>query len=264
MQHNLPFSTQYYGQQKQQPKRPKRLGKKPLVFIVVLFFVLIFVAVFVESPLSKVRTITVSGTSQVDPADVIKYSGIEKGESIWKVHAGEVEQQVTSKLPLIQKVDVSAHYVTGQVEIAVAEKSFAAVYISNAKQYRVLNDGTIFDQIPLGSAINMPIISADTMEDVSIGQKLKNKQLDVLCSQIFNLPPGLLQLVSEIHVNSDDTWTAFMKDGNEVIMPSGTLNQNLKPYPDFKKQLEDKKQPPGTIHIYNGQPVYHPYDTKGT
>jgi cell division protein FtsQ len=261
MQQNLPYLRPY--QQTQQ--KTKRSNKKSLALIVLFFFILL-IAIFLESPLSKIRSITVSGASQVQVRDILNDSGLEVGESIWKVHGGEVEQRILSKLPLIQKVDVQTHFLTGHVELAVAEKSFAAVYISNAKLFRVLNDGTIFDQIPLGSAIDKPIISADKMEEVNVGEKLQNPQLITLCGEIDKLPPSILQMVSEVHVNTDDTWTVFMKDGNEVILPSGTLEKNLKPYPDYKKQLEDKKMPPGTIHIYNGTPVYHPYDSneKGT
>ncbi|UOF89159.1 FtsQ-type POTRA domain-containing protein [Fodinisporobacter ferrooxydans] len=248
-----------YQQPKKQPNRPNR---KALIFVV-LFFICAAAAIFVESPLSKVRTIQVIGAKQVPADQILQWSQVQKGESIWKVHAAEIQAQIKKHLPLIQRVDVATHYLTGRVDIAVAEKSIAAVYISNAKMYQILNDGTVFAEIPLGSAADKPIISEDKMEQVKVGQKLANSQLAVICSQVGNVAPFVSEQISEIHVNADNTWTVFMKDGNEIELPSGTLETNMKLYPDIQKSIADKKLPPGMIHVYAGKLVYSPFQTNG-
>ena len=137
-------------------QRRKKANRR-LIMLLALFFILIAGVVYFQSPLSKVKNITVSGNESYSYEQIVDKSEISLQSNVWKISRNDIEQKL-KKLQEIKQATVKVR-LPNTVTIEIQEFSRLA-YISKGKGfYPVLENGNILggkqiDEIP----VNAPIL----------------------------------------------------------------------------------------------------------
>ena len=189
-------------------QRRKKANRR-LILIAVLFFMLIAFIVYFQSPLSHVKTITISGNQVHSDKEITSSAGINNDTNIWNVQGKAIEDKL-NELPEMKKAEVKIHF-PNTVVIKIQELKRIA-YISKGKSFfPVLENGQVLDEkqttdLPL----NAPVLYSFSENDV----------LKEMMDSLEQLPVEVLNSISEIHYDPKKTdlyhISLFMNDGNEV------------------------------------------------
>ena len=223
-------------------QRRKKANRR-LIMLLALFFILIAGIIYFQSPLSKVKEITVSGNHSYTSEQIVEKSGLSLEFNIWKVNRGEIEKKL-EKIEEIENATVNVK-LPNTVGIKVEEYDRLA-YISKGKSfYPVLENGHILwkkqiEEIP----VNAPIL---------IGFK-EGKVLDEMLASLEELPEVVINSISEIHskpVKTDKYLIKlYMNDGFEVNATLRTFSEKMAHYPSIVSQLDPEKK--GVIDLEVG------------
>jgi cell division protein FtsQ len=223
-------------------QRRKKANRR-LIVLLALFFILIAGVIYFQSPLSKVKNITVSGNHSYDNDQIVNKSGISLRTNVWQINRDEAEKELES----IQEVKNATVKVNlpNTVEIKINEYKRLA-YISKGKNfYPVLENGNILgekkiDEIP----VNAPIL---------IGFK-EGKVLDEMIASLEDLPEVVINSISEVHSKPAETdrflIKLYMNDGFEVNASLRTFSEKMAHYPSIVSQLDPAKK--GVIDLEVG------------
>lgn len=220
----------------------KKKANRRLIFYLSIFFFLISIIVYLQSPLSHVKHINVKGNVHITDDEIIKLSGITDRSNIWMLDFQTVEKSIQSnpivdlaevdrKLPWTIQIDIKEHFVVGYLN---EEREF----------YPVLSNGEVLKD--KGTNIyngNSPILFNFNEDDA--------EYLHRLAEELNKLPKNIVNLISEIH------WIPTEKDKNKIhlymtdgYMVDGTIrdfSEKMKVYPSIVSQLEPGAL--GIIHI---------------
>jgi cell division protein FtsQ len=223
-------------------QRRKKANRR-LIMLLALFFILIASVIYFQSPLSKVKEITISGNESYSDDYIVEKSGLSLDSNVWKIRKSEVEDNL-EKVQEIKQANVNVK-LPNMVEIELEEYSRLA-YISKGKNfYPVLENGNILgekqiDEIP----VNAPIL---------IGFK-EGKVLDEMIASLEELPDVVINSISEIHSQPVKTdkyrIKLYMNDGFEVNATLRTFSDKMAHYPSIVSQLDPSKK--GVIDLEVG------------
>ena len=223
-------------------QRRKKANRR-LIMLLALFFILIAGVIYFQSPLSKVKEITVSGNESYSYEQIVGKSGLSFESNVWKISKGEVEEN----LEKIQEVKQATVDIKLPNTVAIELEEYRRLaYISKGKNfYPVLENGNILgekqiDEIP----VNAPIL---------IGFK-EGKVLDEMIASLEELPEVVINSISEIHsqpVKTDKFLIKlYMNDGFEVNATLRTFSDKMAHYPSIVSQLDPSKK--GVIDLEVG------------
>src|SRR5690625_1258685 len=97
----------------------KKKANRRLIFYLSIFFFLLSIIVYLQSPLSHIKTITVKCHSFLDEETIIQQSGLSKQTNIWVMNQAKTEK-ILQKHPIIASVEVKRK-LPWTVEILVQE-----------------------------------------------------------------------------------------------------------------------------------------------
>ncbi|KIY20707.1 MULTISPECIES: cell division protein FtsQ/DivIB [Mesobacillus] len=223
-------------------ERRKKANRR-LTMLLALFFLLIAGIIYFQSPLSKVKEITVSGNHSYTFDQMVERTGLSLETNIWKINKGEVEKKLES---IAEIKNATVHVkLPNTVEIKIEENDRLA-YISKGKSfYPVLENGHILgekqmDEIP----VNAPILIGFNEGEV----------LDEMLASLEKLPEEVINSISEIHSKPEKTdqylIRLYMNDGFEVNATLRTFSEKMTHYPSIVSQLDPNKK--GVIDLEVG------------
>ncbi|KMY53539.1 cell division protein FtsQ [Bacillus sp. FJAT-27231] len=232
-------------------KLRKRKTNRRLIFIISLFFLIVLAVAYFQSPLSKIAFIQVEGNALTPKAEIIAKSGVQEGDSIWKVEAKQTEKKLESD-PKIHQADVSIVF-PNRVKISVKEQQKLAYLAKGKKLFPVLNNGAILREAVDGTPEQLPVLY-----DFKAG-----KELDQLMSSLEQLPAEIVNSISEIYYAPKKTDSLhvqlFMNDGYEVSATLKTFSEKMIYYPMIVSQLDPNIK--GIIDLEVGS-YFKPYDSE--
>lgn len=246
------------------PAESKRKPNRKALFLLVLFFLIVMAALFLTSPLSKIRSIEVVGNNQVAKEDILKSSGISIGMNFWQVKPKETDLKIREQVMLVSKADVAVHF-PGKVVIAVAEKPVAAILIlKGGTFYCLLSDGTVFDKIQNNNGTSLPLLISERGFQVEIGKRIADSDVQKFCEQIVKVDRSVLDHISDFQILKGDLWSArsIEPEGFELRFPPGDINMTLNVFVKFwKERLTGKHS--GIIYIYGPDEAwYQPFSSQ--
>lgn len=112
-------------------KKKKRFKKRLKILCILLIFVLI--GFYFMSDLSKVKSITVSGNTEIKTEDIIKQSSISQSSYYMFINKSQISQKIKD-MGMIKKVDVGVDWL-GNVVIEVEEAQKVAYCEIGKKTY---------------------------------------------------------------------------------------------------------------------------------
>jgi cell division protein FtsQ len=214
-------------------QRRKKANRR-LILMILLFFTLILCIIYFQSPLSKVKTVTVNGNESYTTEEIKRKSGITSDTNIWIV---DTEETVTrlEKLPEIETAEVAVR-LPSSVNIKLNEYKKLAYLSRGNKFFPVLENGDILavgqtDDIP----VNAPILFGFE----------EGESLDEMIASLETLSVEIVGTISEIHYNPSETdryrILLFMNNGFEVNATLTSFSEKMALYPSIISQLDRSK-----------------------
>ncbi len=232
---------------------------------IIVFFVGISIAVYIRSPLAKVKAIVVQGAVNLSVSQILNDTGITVGESLFQVPATSAEHRLLADYPILYQAVSKRNFISQKVIISLREKVVAGILAVNGTLYRILTDGTVLDKDTTGVGVSAPIITTSSPVSVSLGEKLTDPSLLSICSQLPGLPLSVAQQLSELQVENfqeNAVILAFTRDGYEIRMPVQGIAGSMALYEDIHQKLLRQHIAPGLIDVMNGHTaVYQPYQS---
>lgn len=218
--------------------RKKRANRKLLIYLSIFFF-LIMIIVYLESPLSNIQDVEVSGNVIMDELEIIKQSGLSESVNIWMINQSYVEEQIL-KQPIVKSVEVNRK-LPQSVEIIVEEYSIVGFILEDGKSLPVLSNGDVVNTDGSTLMSNAPILNKFTDE-----QYLKR-----MADELTELPEQILNLISEIIWEPTDKnkykIILYMNDGFTVNATIRNFANKMEAYPSIVSQLDPNEK--GIVHM---------------
>ncbi|WP_077326015.1 cell division protein FtsQ/DivIB [Virgibacillus siamensis] len=218
----------------------KKKANRRLIFYLSVFFILISIIVYLQSPLSHVKTIEVDGNSYTSDKQIKELSGISDDTNIWMINEEDVVRTV-GKNPIVKSVDVSKDF-PWTIKIQVSEYDYVGYIKKNGNYFPVLGNGSILADLKKETANG----DAPIMLDFSNEKYLKN-----MANQLNKLPDSILKLISEIHWKpTDDNQNKILLYMNDGYIVDGTIREfaeKMKSYPSIVSQIQPGKK--GIVHL---------------
>lgn len=239
--------------------------KRSIVYTVSipLFFVVVLSAIYMESPLAKVKTVEVSGNANISAAAILRDANIRAGENLFQIPIARATQRLLADFPLLKSVAIARDFFSQSVAIDVKERALAGILEAGGTLYQVLADGVVLDRDPAGVGANQPIVSTSAPLAVSLGQKLTNPNLLAVCRQLPQLPQSDLQRLSQLDIqpyHGHMSILAFTRDGFEIRMPVAHLATSMRLYDAIHSRLMSLGVAPGLVDLVTSKTgIYRPY-----
>lgn len=218
----------------------KKKANRRLVFYLSIFFLLLSVIVYLQSPLSHVKQIEIKGNSFVTEKEVNERSGITEKTNIWTINKKKIAKQLTEH-PAIASVKVKRS-LPRTVEISLKEQKVVGYIREDNEYYPILENAQILKDY------GQKVVKGDAPLLINFTE---DKYLQLMTEQLKQLPNGILNLISEVHwapsKENKNKVSLYMNDG---FMVAGTIRNFAKKmdvYPSIVSQLDPNKK--GIIHI---------------
>lgn len=217
----------------------KKKANRRLIFYLSIFFILISIIVYLQSPLSHIKHIKVQGNQFLSTEEVIDLSELTTTTNIWTVDWTSAEKAIEQH-QVIHSADV-IRKLPWTVNIQLKEYGHIGYIKQNEKYYPILENGEIVQSINQSTIGDAPLLSNFTNE----------KYLSNMSKELHQLPDSIVDLISEI------SWQPTEKNKNKIILymndgylVDGTIkefSEKMKAYPSIVAQLEPGEE--GIIHI---------------
>src|SRR3954471_9776877 len=135
----------------------RRKANRRLIILLFLFFTMIAVVAYVQSPLSHVKKVTVKGNELLSTNEVIKTSTISTKTNIWSVRKNIAAKNL-EKMNVIKKAEVKIKW-PNTVMIEIEERNKIAYIKSDKSYYPVMENGMVLkDREVAEIPVNAPIL----------------------------------------------------------------------------------------------------------
>ena len=209
-------------------KRRRKTNKK-FLFVFTIFVVALIVILYFQSPLSRIKEITISGATLHDQTFYKERSGLLVDEPLWGFRTQSVENSLLEH-DVVKDVSITRKW-PNHIEINVSEWGTIA-YIEDKGNYNLLmENGELFPSEMLSPESDVPVLNGFDNPEI-------RKQMSV---QLMKLESDVYYLISEILFTGTEedmeSLTIYMDDGYEVRAIIPTFSQKMDYYPDVTAQL---------------------------
>lgn len=197
-------------------------------FIIVGLF-----AIYMATPLSKVREVTVHGSELTTNQAIIDASKLDDKVLIpgLALHEGKVEHRVASKFPEIKTVKLRIHRMR-DVSLTVTEYKASGYYHDKKGYHLIMSTGKVLPGASETPKLGMPVFTG-------FGRGRALRQISKLLDQF---PPAISRDVSEVVLSRGGgnpyQITIAMNDGNRIVADQRTILKKIKYYPSMVAQIK--------------------------
>ncbi|WP_066368315.1 cell division protein FtsQ/DivIB [Neobacillus fumarioli] len=215
-------------------QRRKKANRR-LVFLLLLFFLMILVVAYTQSPLSRVKNITVTGSELYSDHEIIRETGLSLKTNIWTVKSTAIEAKL-KQLPEVKSAAVTIQW-PNSILIQIKEHKKAAYLKQGNYYYPIMENGKILKNYKMDKITGNSPILFDFKEGAI---------LNMMVNGLKNLPNEIVNSISEIHFTPTKTdpyhISLFMNDGFEVSATLTNFSNKMVHYPSIISQLDPKKK----------------------
>lgn len=217
----------------------KKKANRRLIFYLSIFFFLISIIVYLQSPLSNVKTIEVTGNTLLTDEEVIDLSGLTTSTNVWSLNKKKSRKQMEEH-PAIQEVHVKRS-LPRTVQIEVEELTHIGYVQEEKTAYPVLLNGQVLTSMEVNLTGDAPLLVGFTDEEM----------LERMAAELAEVPTSIYNLISEVHwVPTEDNAykiTLYMNDGFIVYGTLRNFANKMEVYPSIIAQLDEGVK--GIIHV---------------
>jgi cell division protein FtsQ len=238
---------------KLQQQRKQKTNRRLISFLSI-FFLLILLVIYFQSPLSKVSSITVKGNVHVESEKIIEMSKITTSNGFWNINTTKTSQLIEEHLQ-IKQATVEKKF-PNHIVLKVDEYESIAYLEENGAFKPILENGQVLKDRTVKVPADAPVLINWNQE----------KNVNEMINELKKLSPSILNSISEIHhtPNKTDPWLVhlYMNDGFEVMASVRTFSKKMNTYTKIVSQLDENSN--GIIHLEVGSyfESYTPIESK--
>src|SRR5690625_305553 len=217
----------------------KKKANRRLIFYLSIFFLLISVIIYLQSPLSNVNRIKVTGNDVISNEDIIELSNLSADSNIWVINFRNVEEAI-EKHSLIDKVEVKRQ-LPQSVHIKVKEHKIVGYTKKDSQYFPVLESGEVVTNHQINNKGDGPILNNFDDEEY----------LKRIATELSEIPDYIFNLISEVSWKPTEKnkykVVLYMNDGFIVHATIRNFSSKMKTYPSIIAQLDPKEK--GIVHM---------------
>jgi len=217
----------------------KKKANRRLLFYLAVFFVLISIIVYLQSPLSHIKQIDINDNYVLSKEDVIKISDVALDTNIWMLNTGSTKKKVENH-PVIESVTVKRK-LPFTVEINVNEHHIVGFLKEESMYHPVLENGMIITKSNIPYTGNNPLLTNFDHDDY----------LTRMAIELNEVPEDIFNLISEVSWEPTEKnkhkIVLYMNDGFIVHSTMRDFADKMKSYPSIVSQLDEGEK--GIIHM---------------
>ncbi|KRN58688.1 cell division protein FtsQ/DivIB [Limosilactobacillus secaliphilus] len=221
-------------------------NRRRFISVIIPFAVILLIALYIISPLNKVKTVTVTGNHDLSSREIQQITNIKPGRYIYNVvkEPNAALKRGQQKNPQLKDVKIER---TGwrSVKVTVSEYPVIGVINRQGKQQVLLGNGKY--RSPDGPLTNFVTYSNFEKSPV---------HLKITAEEIGTLPEAIRHSISDASFAptklNPDRIRLLMNDGNTVYVTADQLGKKMKYYP----QIVTKMQGNGVIDLQYGAYSY--------
>ncbi|HLR73609.1 MAG TPA: cell division protein FtsQ/DivIB [Pseudogracilibacillus sp.] len=217
----------------------KKKANRRLIIYLFIFFLLIAVIVYLQSPLSHIKTINVNQNDVLSDEEIIKESGLKINTNIWMYKKGKTIKALETH-PMIESATIHRS-LPSTVEINIKEQKIIGFLKEKSAYHPVLKNGMIIREEDIPYKGEAPILQEFKDDDY----------LNHMASELDELPNDLFNLISQVSWKPTDknkyNIELYMNDGFIVHSSMKDFAKKMKSYPSIVSQLD--KDDKGIIHM---------------
>jgi len=223
-------------------ERKKKTNRR-LIFYLSIFFLLVSLVVYLQSPLSNIKTIKVTGNAVLSNEEIIKLSGLTDQTNIWSINKNEISE-ILQENPMVSDATVKRS-LPQTVEITVDEFTLVGFLKKDENYIPVIEDGDIIkDRQTKKVNGEAPLLFNFT----------EKEYLEKMATELQQLPASISNLISEVYweptEENKNKILLYMNDGYVVSSTIRDFSGKMTVYPSIVSQLEPGVK--GIIHIGGG------------
>lgn len=218
----------------------KKKANRRLIFYLFIFFFLVTIIVYLQTPLSDIKNISIHGNNLLEEEEILEMSGLEISQNIWAINKRKIKKRL-DKHPLVKEVSITRQ-LPWEITVNLTEYQHIG-YIKKKKSfYPILSDGTVI----------MEKENTHIRGDAPLLINFKEKKyLEEMTQELSQLPVAIAHLISEVHwkpsEKNKNKIILYMNDGYTVSATIRDFSKRMELYPSIVSQIEEGKQ--GIIHI---------------
>ncbi|MDQ0339224.1 cell division protein FtsQ [Caldalkalibacillus uzonensis] len=222
----------------------RQRANRQFILLAILFFMVILIVIYFQSPLSRLGSIGVENNQLVERERLLEQAELKEGMSYFDFRTEEVADKLAS-LPEIKEATVQRE-LPNRLHITVEEHPVVAFWLQDESLFPVLANGHILDKPWEGERIAQPILNGWPHQE----------GVTELSRELEKLSPAVTDLISEIVLTpaASDPYrlTLYMVDGYEVRTTIRQFSQQMSWYPHIREELREDNQHGGTIYLLDG------------
>lgn len=194
----------------------------------------LLISIFLVTPFSKKKVVTVSGVSVASQDEVIKDSGIKASDYVFSMilHHSTYEKNIISKNKLVKSASLKYRF-PNKFDIAVKEYNIVAYAQTDDGYQPILENGT-----------RLNVVGASELPDSFLTINLSSeKDIKTLIKAFSKLDKDLLNQIQIISSADSSTTSDLLKlemhDGNVVRVPLSEITKKLPYYLKIKDGLPE-------------------------
>lgn len=219
-------------------KERRKKANRHLIMYLSFFFLLICLIIYLQSPLSDIRVITITGNQFLSEKDIIETSGLSKNKNFWTIKENKISEKIV------------AHEVVRNVEVSKKFPYFLTIEVEEFPKVAYLKDQEGYFPVLGNGAILSPIKKLKGDAPILLGFQ-ENEHFQQMIQELNDLSKSVLNLISEIH------WEPIEEDPNKITLymndqfiVKGTIRnfaEKMKYYPSIVSQITSENK--GIIHM---------------
>lgn len=197
-------------------RRRKRIAAPVFgLWLFLLFSCVLASYYFIHSPYFSVQHIKVLESRNITEEDIIKQSGLKKGNNIFKVNLKEAASKI-NVFSWIEKVEINRR-LPSTLLIRVHEREPLALVVYNDEFIIVDKEGIYIKKVKYVNDMNLPLVTSVPITEKDIcGAKISAEGLHSALSLIQLLDNKFLEDVAEIIAPSSQSLTLKTLEGIEI------------------------------------------------
>lgn len=217
----------------------KKKANRKLLFYLSIFFLLISLIIYLQSPLSNIKEIQVLGNKVVSKKEIVKRSELTTETNVWGISKKSITRALETH-PLIERVEVKRK-LPQTVQLYVIEYKIVGFKMGKKGYFPILENGTIIKEQQMHPSGEAPIFH----------NFKENEYLIRTAEELAEIPDDIFNLISEISWEPSEKnkykIVLYMSDGYIVHATIRDFANKMAMYPSIVAQLDPDEK--GIIHM---------------
>lgn len=230
-----------------------RKPNKRLIMLIFIFFMLIMIIIYFQSPLSKLSQVEVEGNHLMTTDRILALANLELGMFYFSFSKRDIEIGLKRNLE-IKSVLVERIF-PNKLKITIEEYPIVSFWMEENQLFPIISNGYILMNRPWEERVHHPILHDWPTKD----------GLDELAKEMEKLPISVRNRMSEIRltpiVSDPYRLVIYMMDGYEVRTSIRNFAENMAWYPHYVQLAQQEGEEGGIFYLLDGKWYINPSTT---